>query len=172
MDEESVVLRARAGDREAFGELVHAYGSTTYRLCRAILRSGSDAQDAAQEAFIRAWQQLPTLNDAAAWPGWIRRIAVHTAIDAGRRNRLRSTKLNVASSSLVRAAPSHLADHEELDDAFSRLSPDDRAILALRFYLDLEVPDAARALGIPLGTAKSRLHRALVRLRAEMMDRQ
>jgi RNA polymerase sigma factor (sigma-70 family) len=62
----------------------------------------------------------------------------------------------------------HPADRLELVAAFDRLSPDDRAILALRFYADLEIPDAAAALGIPLGTAKSRLHRALGRLREQL----
>jgi RNA polymerase sigma factor (sigma-70 family) len=73
---------------------------------------------------------------------------------------------------LSRLEPSvDTADRLELIAAFDRLSPDDRAILALRFYADLEIPDAAAALGIPLGTAKSRLHRALGRLR-DQLERQ
>jgi len=170
MDEESVVLRAKAGDQAAFGQLVEAYGPAMYRLCRAILRSGSDAEDTAQEAFIRAWRELPTLRDVGAWPAWIRRISVNAAVDASRRNRLRSIPLSLASPSPAIDLGSLVATRQELDDAFSRLSGADRAILVLRFYLDLEVPDAASALGIPLGTAKSRLHRALERLRAEMEE--
>ena len=171
MDEESVVLRAKAGEHPAFGQLVEAYGPAMYRLCRAILRSGGDAEDAAQEAFIRAWRELPTLRATDAWPTWIRRIAIHAAIDAARRNRLRSTTLTLVRHSPQADHGAHVADHDELDEAFSRLSPDDRAILVLRYYLDLEVQDAALALRIPLGTAKSRLHRALARLRAEMEER-
>jgi RNA polymerase sigma factor (sigma-70 family) len=168
MDEDSVVFRARAGDQAAFSELVEAYGPATYRLCCAILRSGSDAEDAAQEAFIRAWRELPTLRDVGAWPAWLRRISVHVALDASRRNRLRAVTLRITSPSSALDLTSVVTDRQELEEAFARLSVADRTILVLRYYLDLEVPDAALALGIPLGTAKSRLHRALARLRADM----
>ena len=161
-------MRAKAGDRAAFGELVDAYGPATYRLCRAILRSQTDAEDAAQEAFIRAWRELPSLRDAAAWPAWLRRISVHVALDASRRNRLRVVKLGLLRPVGSTDHPVPETDQAELETAFARLSVDDRAVLVLRYYVDLEVPDIANALGIPLGTAKSRLHRALARLRTDM----
>jgi RNA polymerase sigma-70 factor (ECF subfamily) len=81
---------------------------------------------------------------------------------------VREVDLELASN-VPGAEPSiHTADRLELIAAFDRLAPDDRAILVLRFFADLEIPDAAAALGIPLGTAKSRLHRALGRLREQM----
>ena len=165
MSEEALIERAQAGDAEAFGRLVDLHGPSTYRLCYAILRSPTEAEDAAQEAFVRAWRELPRLRDASAWPGWLRRIATRAAIDEwhrrGRRMRIWAGRVDVI-------APDHgaaVAARMELEAAFRQLSADDRALLALRFYADLEVPDAAATLGIPLGTAKSRLSRALGKLR-------
>ena len=79
-----------------------------------------------------------------------------------------SRKPSFAPGATSAASARQTADRLELLAAFDRLGPEDRAILALRFYADLEIPDAAAALGIPLGTAKSRLHRALGRLREQL----
>jgi len=164
MNEETLVAEARAGSVEAFSRLIDRDGAVCYRLCFAILRSHADAQDAAQATFVKAWRQLPSLRDVSAWSDWLRRIAVRTAIDTARHNRPRMVWL--ADSDAAQADPSvALADRMELEAAFVRLSTDDRAVLTLRFYLDLELPQVAAALGVPLGTAKSRLHRALQRLR-------
>ena len=165
MSEEALIERARNGDEEAFGRLVEAYGPATYRLCYAIVRSAAEAEDASQEAFVRAWRELPRLRDASAWPGWLRKIATREAIDEGHRRR---RGIRTWAGRIDAIAPDHgaaVATRMEIEAAFARLSVDDRALLALRFYADLEVPDAAATLGIPLGTAKSRLSRALGRLR-------
>ena len=155
---------ARAGSIDAFSRLIDRDGAVCYRLCFAILRSHADAQDAAQETFVKAWRQLPSLRDVTAWSDWLRRIAVRAAIDTARHNHRQVVWL--ANSDAMQPDPSvALAARSELETAFARLSADDRAVLALRFYLDLELPRVAEALGIPLGTAKSRLHRALQRLR-------
>lgn len=161
---EETVLAARAGNVEAFGRLVEADGTAVYRLCYSVLRSHADAEDAAQETFIRAWRELPKLREVAAWQGWLRRIAVRASIDRSRGlRRLREIR---SEMKLVGADPAIASDaRDEMGRAFGLLTADDRALLALRFYLDLQVPDVAKAMGIPLGTAKSRLHRALERLR-------
>jgi RNA polymerase sigma factor (sigma-70 family) len=164
MNEEALVAEARAGDIGAFTRLVERDGPACYRVCFAILRSHPDAEDAAQEAFVKAWRQLPGLRDTSAWPDWFRRIAIRAAIDRARRIRPRAQMSAILPT--IQPDPSvAVVARNEIEEAFKQLSADDRAILVLRFYLDMDVPHVATALGIPVGTAKSRLHRAIERLR-------
>jgi RNA polymerase sigma-70 factor, ECF subfamily len=164
---EDLVMAAQVGSTESFSRLIEAEAPAALRLCRAILRTEAEAEDASQEAWIRAWRDLPSLRAPGAWPSWFRRIVVRAAIDRARRRSVREVSATGFDSSTVPAvddASVGVGDRDEMRRAFDRLSPDDRAVLALRFYADLEVPDVADALGIPLGTAKSRVHRALGRL--------
>ncbi len=158
------MLAARSGDVQAFGELVEAESASTFRLCLVMLGSEADARDAAQEAFIRAWRDLPKLRDTRTWGAWLRRVTVRAALDQARRVR-RLPEIRPGLPSVVPDPAVRFAERDEMAHAFGRLSIDDRAVLALRFYADLEVPDVAAALGIPLGKANSRLSRALNRLR-------
>jgi RNA polymerase sigma-70 factor (ECF subfamily) len=165
----NVVLAARSGDATAFAALVHVETPAAYRLALSIVRSPAEAEDAVQEAFLRAWRDIHSLREADRWPAWFRRLVVRSALDQTRhRPRVREVDLDLAFNVPGLESSVHPADRLELMAAFDRLAPDDRAILALRFYQDLEIPDAAAALGIPLGTAKSRLHRAIGRLREQM----
>jgi RNA polymerase sigma-70 factor (ECF subfamily) len=165
---DDLVEAARAGDRLAFEQLLERDAPIAYRAALAVLRSPTDAEDALQEAVLRAWQRLPQLRDPAGWTAWFRRIAVRAAIDHARRGyHVREVILD------PEAAPSAdplaaAADHVTLLDAIGSLPPDDRAILGLRYAADLGVADVADALGIRLGTAKARLHRALGRLRVAL----
>jgi len=164
-----LVLAARSGDASAFADLVRAETPAAYRLALSIVRSPAEAEDAVQEAFLRAWRDMRGLRDLDLWPAWFRRITVRCAIDQARhRPRVREVDLEFALGVPVLEHPVHPVDRLELIAAFDRMSADDRAILALRFFADLELPDVAEALGIPLGTAKSRLHRAVKRLSAQM----
>jgi RNA polymerase sigma-70 factor, ECF subfamily len=162
-----LVRAARDGDAASFAAIVRAETPAAYRLALSIVRSPSEAEDAVQEAFLRAWRDIRGLRDPEGWPGWFRRVTVRASLDqAKRRPRVREIDLETAEEPAGEA--SDPTDRLELMTAFDRLAPDDRAILALRYFADLEVPDVAAALGIPLGTAKSRLHRATERLRAHM----
>jgi RNA polymerase sigma-70 factor (ECF subfamily) len=148
---------------------VHAETASAYRLALSIVRSPTEAEDAVQEAFLRAWRDIGTLREADLWPGWFRRLTVRSALDqTRRRGRVHEIDLEQAAEMPGLEPALHAADCLELMRALDMLAPDDRAILSLRFFADLEVPDVAAALGIPLGTAKSRLHRALDRLRSKM----
>ena len=165
----NVVLAARSGDAGAFATLVHAETPSAYRLALSILRSPAEAEDAVQDAFLRAWRDIGSLRVPDRWPAWFRRLVVRAAIDkARRRNRVREIVLDAAGEEPGPVPALGTEDRLELLSAYDRLSPDDRAILALRYFADLEMPDVAAALGIPLGTAKSRSHRALGRLRAQL----
>ena len=164
-----LVIAARAGDGDAFMDLVQLETPEAFRLTLAILRHPSDAEDALQEAFVRAWRELPGLRDLECWPAWFRRITVNAAIDTGRRKKaFHIVPLGFHEPPPMADSSVGLADRDEVSRAMCRLDANDRALLALRFGHDLELPDVAAALGIPLGTAKSRLHRALGRVRKEL----
>lgn len=168
---DELVRDALAGDRSAFACLLEREAQPVYRATLSILGSPEDARDAVQEAAIRAWQQLPKLRNSAAWPAWFRRIAVRTALDESRRAR-RSREVQLPDQ--VDGELSHPMPHRDemltVLAALSRLPAEDRALLGLRYGADLTVPDSAEALGIRLGTAKARLHRALKKLRTELGD--
>ena len=174
-----LVDAAKARDRFAFARLVERDAPGAYRAALAVLRSAEDAQDATQaghserhfwrQATLRAWQRLPDLREASSWPAWYRRIAVRTAIDMARRRRASGDLLARSPSAEDEPDPGPAADERmTILGALARLSADDRAVLGLRFGADLEVPDLAATLGIRLGTAKARLHRALRRLETEL----
>jgi RNA polymerase sigma-70 factor (ECF subfamily) len=171
--EQELVLAARLGDEVAFARLIEAEAPRTYRAVLAVVRSPEDAQEVMQDASIRAWRQLRGLRDAESWPAWFRRIAVRQAIDrAGRQGRMRLREVSLDS---VEGEPAHdptarWTDRAAVMAALQLLGNEDRALLGLRFGADLAVPDVAVALRIPLGTAKSRLHRALGRLATAMGD--
>jgi RNA polymerase sigma-70 factor, ECF subfamily len=175
--EKELVSAAMRGDEVAFSRLIETEAPRVYRAVIAVVRSPEDAQEVIQDASIRAWRQIPRLRDQSCWAAWYRRIAVRQAIDrAGRQRgrRLREISLESAGNAAPRSTAfdptGGLADRLAVMEALGHLSSDDRAILGLRFGADLEVADVADALDIPLGTAKSRLHRAIGRLAAAIGD--
>jgi RNA polymerase sigma-70 factor (ECF subfamily) len=165
-----LVERARHGDREAFTDLAAAALARLDAVARLILRDPDLAKDAVQNGLLRAWRDLPTLRDPDRFDAWIRRLVVRACLDElrGQRRRPMTTTVTDIGHPVVADASSAVADQDQLERAFRRLRPEDRAILVFRHYLDLPVADIADALRIPLGTAKSRLHRASDELRASL----
>jgi RNA polymerase sigma-70 factor, ECF subfamily len=167
-----LVMAARAGDRQAFAALIALEAPVALRLAGSILHSESEAQDAVQDAFLRAWHDLPRLRDGERWTSWFRTITVRAAVDQHRRRRrLREVDLDIQDPPAVIDPSAAAADRDRIRQAIRTLSVDDRTILILRFAEDLEVPAIAATLGIRLGTAKARLHRATMRLRVALGDR-
>jgi RNA polymerase sigma-70 factor (ECF subfamily) len=164
-----LVRLARDGDRDAFDILMTAVIDHLYRIARLILRDFDSAEDAVQEALVRCWRDLPGLRDPDRFDAWLNRLLVHSVTDEAR-NRRRS----VANVRIVRIEPSQpdsagaLADRDELARVFDRLSIDHRTIVVFHFYLGLTLDEAATTIGIPVGTAKSRLHYATDALRAAL----
>jgi RNA polymerase sigma-70 factor (ECF subfamily) len=150
----------------AFRRLADSHLTEAYRLARLILRDGSEAEDAVHDAFVRAWKAWPTLRDQERFVPWFDRIVVNTC-----RNRLRSWRRWHGSGAVDEFHPdpsdAHLAtlDRDLIGPYFGQLGADDRIVLALRYYRDLQVDEIARMLGVRPGTVKSRIHRALGRLR-------
>jgi RNA polymerase sigma factor (sigma-70 family) len=171
-----VVRQAQAGDREAFEMLVERHAAETHRIAAAIV-GPVDARDVTQETFVAAWQQLPRLRAADAFAPWLRRICVNRA-----RNWLRSMNRRGRPTSLdadgdfAARLPDPGRDFRGavearmvLEPAFEQLSSEQRAVLALHYSMGLSIAEAAAALGIRVGTAKSRLNAGLNALRGSVI---
>ena len=172
MDQRALVERARQGDHDAFAVLVRASVARLDAAARLILRDREQAADAVQEAFIRAWRNLPGLRDPERFGGWLHSLLVRSCIDTLRRRRARpvEVELQPMDSPVLLDPTSDVVDRELIDDALRRLDPTWRAVVVLHYFLGMPLPEAARVLGIPLGTAKSRLHRSLGLMRLAIAE--
>jgi RNA polymerase sigma-70 factor (ECF subfamily) len=168
VDQRDLVERAKRGDHDAFALLAGAGVARLDAAARLILRDPELARDAVQEGFIRAWRNLPALRDPDKFDAWLRQLVVHSCIDITRRRRRRpmEVELTPIDSPSVGDIASAIADRELLDEALKHLDPEWRAVVVMHYFLGMPLPDVAATLGIPLGTAKSRLHRSLVAMRA------
>jgi RNA polymerase sigma-70 factor (ECF subfamily) len=165
-----LVQRAMGGDHDAFSALVAPEIDRLHGLAGLILRDASRAEDAVQEAMLRAWRDLPRLREPDRFMAWLRRLVVNASHDEGRRlgRRRRETALGPDHHPATADAASTVADRDELGRGFRRLSEEERAVIAMRYYLDLPSGDAAAALGMREGTYRSKLHRALRTLNAAL----
>lgn len=155
----------------AFSELAaHSIGRLT-AVARMILRDEYAAQDAVQEALIEAWRSLPSLRDPDRFDAWMRRLLVRACFRAIKRTRRvlsLEARMTPAFEPLSSGDERSVAIHDQLERGLARLSTDQRAAVVLVFYLDLPLAEAAQAMAVPLGTAKSRLNRATQALRAAL----
>jgi RNA polymerase sigma-70 factor, ECF subfamily len=162
-----LVGRARGGDREAFSVLAGGAVDRLYAIARLILRDAELAEDATQEALVRAWRDLPTLRDVERFDAWLYRLIVRACADIGRHRRRWRAEITVLPTEPAESdRASELADRDQLERALRRVSDDQRSVLVLTYYVGLSPRDVAEALEIPVGTAKSRLHYAIEALRA------
>ena len=170
--DEALIQRAARGDVAAFDILIASRLARCHRVAWSIVQHDADAADIVQEAVVAAWRALPRLRDIAAFDGWLNRIvANHARMSRRHRTRLREVTLVPPSDDLTDAPPTdtHRRERSEIDGvverdamrrAFDRLTPDQRVILVLHHVEGRPVAEIGRALGIPSGTVKSRLHAA------------
>lgn len=171
--DDALVRRARTGDAAAFRVLVDTRIDRCYRIAWSILANEADAADATQDAFVTAWRQLPRLREPGAFDGWLNRIVANAARMARRhRVRLREVRVGPANPGdetpqpeppqdpRARTAMDEFVDNDAIARAFDRLRPKDRLLLVLHHVEERPVAEIARSLGIPVGTAKWRLHAA------------
>jgi RNA polymerase sigma-70 factor (ECF subfamily) len=165
---DELVERARGGDRDAFATLVEMTSDRMYAIATRILRDADLAEDALQGALINAWRSLPTLRDPARFEAWLRRLLVHACYAEARRRRSWTSTIRVlpVDGPVGPDGLISIVDRDALDRAFRRLSIEHRAIFVLHHHLGLALVEIAETLGIPSGTARSRLHYATRTLRA------
>src|SRR6476661_1212943 len=162
-----LVERARTGDRDAFASLVSSSIDGCYALAYRILRDPHRAQDATQQALLGAWRDLPTLRDPDRFDAWLHRLVVHACYAEARSDRRWVARVRVIPHdiSLEPDVARSVAARDELEGAFRRLTPEQRAIVVLHHHLGYPLTEIAATLGIPDGTARSRLHYAVRQLR-------
>ena len=164
-----LVDRARHGDREAFGVLAAGAVDRLYAIARLLLRDSNLAEDGTQDALIHAWRDLPKLRDADRFDAWLNQILVRSCTDIGRRRRRWRTEISLVSIEPTEPdSVAGLADRDQIERGLRRLNEAQRTILILHFYVGLSANEAAAALEIPVGTAKSRLHYAVEALGAAL----
>ena len=174
-EDAELARRARDGDVGAFEELVTRYQDIAFRVAWLAVRNRGDAEDAVQEAFVKAYYALPRFRPGAPFRPWILRIVANEARNRGRSSRRREQlTLRVADAETWDAAPSpevetlDRADAEALVAALDRLPERDRLVVAYRYLFEMSEAETAEALDVRPGTVKSRLSRALERLRTEL----
>jgi RNA polymerase sigma-70 factor (ECF subfamily) len=177
-DEERWVEAARAGDKAAFGRLVEAYQGPIYNLAYRMLGNASEAEEAAQEAFIRAYKHLRSYDPQRPFSTWLFSIASHYCIDRIRRRRIDWLPLKEEIAEPVRLAsaspnPESVVTERDreawIQDLMNTLSPTDRAALTLHYWYDAPYSEIAEVLGLTVSAVKSRLYRAR-RALAEQME--
>jgi RNA polymerase sigma-70 factor (ECF subfamily) len=163
-----LVEQARKGDRDAFASLVHQVSGSLFAVAFRILRDNGLAEDALQNALVSAWRQLPHLHDAGRFEAWIHRILVHACYAESRRRRESASNIRLLDmhGSPTADGSRDLANRDELERAFRHVPLDQRAVFVLHHYLGLPLVEVAETLGIPAGTARSRLHYATRSLRS------
>jgi RNA polymerase sigma-70 factor (ECF subfamily) len=167
---EELVVRAAAGDREAFAALVRSVADRLFAVAWRVIRDADAAEDAVQAALIAAWDDLPVLRDPARFEAWAYRLTVRAAVREARRLRRPggAVRLLDPDGGVDPDPAGAMADRDEVTRGFAGLTPEHRAILVLRYYVGLTIPEIAESLGIPVGTATSRLHYGLREMRASL----
>jgi RNA polymerase sigma factor (sigma-70 family) len=165
-----LVEEARKGDREAFAVLVHQVSGSLFAVAQRILRDQGLAEDALQNALVLAWRRLPHLREPERFEAWIHRILVNACYDESRRSRHWTANVRVMpmQGPAEPDGAERVADRDELERAFRLLPVEQRAVFVLHHYLGLPLVEVAELLEIPAGTARSRLHYALIGLRTAL----
>lgn len=153
----------------AFARLSEGALDRCYSLAGYLLGNAAEAEDATQDAMARAWQARRNLRDPDAFEGWLDRILVNTCMDRMRRSRVvRFVEIDEGGEVPDRDPFRELLAHDEIGRTLHVLTPEQRAVVVLRFWRDLPVEEIAQRLDCPAGTVKSRLHSAISALRGQM----
>lgn len=165
------VARAQKGDADAFEQLVNTYRDQVFRLALRMCGNETDADEAAQDAFLSAWKSLPNFRGDSRFSTWLYQLTTHAAIDLLRRQKRRGETDDITEISVADSAPGPQQQAEQSEtrqavrDAMAQLTPEYRQIVVLRFLQELSYEEIAAALKLPPGTVKSRLNRAKAQLR-------
>lgn len=170
-EEDGWVRAARRGDHDAFRLLVERYGDRAYETALRIVGRREEAEEAAQDAFLRAWRALPGFREEARFSTWLYRIVTRRALDAARSSRKRAERESAVEPEVIEARPAPggtalpEASLRRLRFALGTLEPTPRAVVTLFYLRDLPVREVAKILDLPEGTVKTHLHRSRAELR-------
>lgn len=166
----ALVDQAKQGDREAFDALARTVGDRCMAIAHRILRDVDQAEDAVQAALVVAWRELRTLRDSDRFEPWLHRILTNECYAEARRSRRwwSSQVRLLRSDQRESGGILTVDDRDQLERALRMLTLEQRSILVFHHYVGLPLQEVADRLGIPVGTAKSRLHRATQALRASV----
>jgi len=180
-EDDTLVMRAQNGDREAFGELVTRHQRRVWLVCRQYV-GPDEAEGAAQDSLIKAYTRIGDFDRRAAFTTWLTRIAINTCLDALRRRRREGPRVEAPEDEdgpdLMAQVPDDQAGPElrarqhqaviRLRECEGDLPSRQREIFRLRFYAEMELDEIAATLDVHVGTVKTQLHRAVHRLRKEL----
>jgi len=157
------------GDHDAYAALVTAATSRLYAVAALILRDPDRAEDAVQDAFVRAWRELPRLRDADRFDAWLRRLVINACYDDLRRvnRRAEISLFSIADRSVIDSSAAS-DESDRVARAFRQLPLDQRTVLVLQHYESLSHTEIAETLGIPVGTVKSRVRYGVAAMRAAL----
>jgi RNA polymerase sigma-70 factor, ECF subfamily len=163
-----LVEQAQRGDRDAFAILARTHGDRLMAIAQRILRDVGLAEDAVQQTLVIAWRELPGLRDPDRFDAWLQRLLVNASYAEARRSRTWNAHVRVlpVDGPGGQDESMSLDNRDRLERGFRRLPPDQRAMLVFTHYLGLAPTEIAERLGIPVGTARSRLHYAHRAMRA------
>lgn len=179
-DEVELIRASQRGDQAAFGELVKRYQRAIYRVGYALTRNASDADDLAQETFVRAWRAIDRFQVGEPMYPWLARIATNLAFSLFRRRKRRpETPLEpLVEGGQQWGMDDDPAEHAAVNErhavlraSLDELSPEHQAVLILRVVQDMSYDDIARTLSVPIGTVMSRLSRARAELKSRMASK-
>ena len=175
-DEKNILYRARKGDTAAFEQLVRSYQDTVYRICLRTGLSSADAEEAAQDAFVKAWQALPQFRGDCQFSTWLYRLAANAAIDTARRQRRHGGTEDIDELPLHDdgSTPQQELEKREAAEvvrrALAQVKPEYRTALLLRYMQDLSYEEIGKALSLPPGTVKSRINRGKAQLKEILLS--
>ena len=167
--ERALVELARGGDEEAFASLIRMAGDRLMAVAFRILRDVDRAEDAVQQAIVTAWRELPALRDPDRFDGWLYRVLVNACYVETRKARRWEANVRLLTPDTTGGSSDaflSVEDRDELERAFRRLPPQQRAVFVLHHYLGMRHAEIAETLDVPVGTVKSRIHYASATLRA------
>lgn len=178
-DESLWLEKARRGDSEAFTYIVETYQTPVYNLCYRMLNNAGDAEDAAQETFLRAYKSIKRYDQRRPFATWLLSIAAHYCIDQLRKQRMKMVSMEELpymkfSDEIPGPEPlvSRNEEGERVKALLESLSPTDRAAVVMYYWYDFSYTEIASALSLSLSAVKSRLHRARRAMAQEWMKRQ
>jgi RNA polymerase sigma-70 factor, ECF subfamily len=170
VDQRRLVEAAGRGDHDAFAVLARAAVVRLDEIARLVLRDPELARDAVQDAFFRAWRDLPGLRDPDRFDAWLQRLTINACLDIVRRRKRRPIEVELMPlhAPAISDSAGAIAERDLVEGILQSLDERGRAIVVLHYYLGMPLTEVAAFLDIPVGTVKSRLHRALDEMRLVM----